>query len=252
MPAYTDRISIVSSFTTRGKLYGKNQSRATHGFVFKIRGSTEYTSNGKRYVANEGEVVFLPQGSQYEYVTVGDDPFYTSINFVGDIGKSEIKVYSLHHFLGTNFIYNSFSKLLKFGTDSEKFKCISVFYDFLSYISTLENTTDSDTRNYKLIEPAIEYLKNNIFNSGLKIDRLHSMCGISDTYFRRIFLSEFNINPKEYVLAERLSHAKTIIEDGDFDSIKEVAESCGYDDSLYFSKAFKKHFGYSPSDINRG
>ena len=55
------------------------------------------------------------------------------------------------------------------------------------------------------------------------------------------------MNPKEYVLRERITHAKSILESGDYDSISEIALSVGYNDALYFSKAFKKFYGFSPS-----
>ena len=55
--------------------------------------------------------------------------------------------------------------------------------------------------------------------------------------------------PKEYVLKERLTHARFIIESGDFDSIKSVAEAVGFSDPLYFSKAFKKLYGFPPSGV---
>ena len=77
------------------------------------------------------------------------------------------------------------------------------------------------------------------------------MYGISDTYFRRIFTARYNISPKEYVLRERISHAKTIIENGEYETIGAVAESVGYNDPLYFSKAFKQYYGISPSSINK-
>ena len=54
------------------------------------------------------------------------------------------------------------------------------------------------------------------------------------------------MSPQEYVLNKRITHSKSIIESGDYDSIKELAESVGYSDPLYFSKAFKKAFGLSP------
>jgi AraC-like DNA-binding protein len=41
-----------------------------------------------------------------------------------------------------------------------------------------------------------------------------------------------------------------MLESGDFDSIKEVALSAGYSDPLYFSKVFKKFYGFSPSSLN--
>lgn len=59
------------------------------------------------------------------------------------------------------------------------------------------------------------------------------------------------MSPKEYVVTQRISHARFIIESGDFDSIAEVAQLVGYNDPLYFSKAFKKLYGISPSSFNR-
>ena len=59
------------------------------------------------------------------------------------------------------------------------------------------------------------------------------------------------MSPKEYVLSKRISHAKSIIESGDFDTVKKVAAMVGYNDPLYFSKAFKKIYGFSPSDLNK-
>ena len=43
----------------------------------------------------------------------------------------------------------------------------------------------------------------------------------------------------------------SILESGDYDSIAEVSELVGYSDPLYFSKAFKKIYGFSPSNINQ-
>ena len=36
-----------------------------------------------------------------------------------------------------------------------------------------------------------------IFDINLKVDNLHHMCDISDTYFRKIFKDRFNKTPSE-------------------------------------------------------
>ena len=106
-------------------------------------------------------------------------------------------------------------------------------------------------KKYKLIKPGVEYLKANIYSPTLRIDKLHALCGISDTYLRRIFKERFHVTPQEYVLSSRLTHAKSILDSGDYDSIKEVSELVGYTDPLYFSKAFRKYYGFPPSDANK-
>ena len=248
---YTSNVKIISSFHKSSKPYGKIENRLTHGFIFRIHGCAEYFVGGKRFYANEGDVVFLPKGSSYEYRTIGNvDNLYTSINFEADFKNPSFAIYPGKDFYGINYIKESFSELFKFGTESDKFKSLSLFYDFLAYILRLEHQTYEEKNKYSLIEPAIAYLKKHLFEPDFKLEKLHSLCGISNTYFRKIFISRFDVCPSEYVLRERITHAKSMLESGDFDSIKEVALSAGYSDPLYFSKVFKKFYGFSPSSLN--
>jgi AraC-like DNA-binding protein len=59
------------------------------------------------------------------------------------------------------------------------------------------------------------------------------------------------VTPQEYILSKRLFHARSIIAGGDFDTVAEVAFSVGFTDPLYFSKAYKKAYGISPSRDGR-
>ena len=244
---FAEDIKITSSFHKKSKPYGKIESRLANGLIFKEKGESSYFFEEKKLTVRAGEFVFLPQGSSYEYVTPdSENTMYTSINFQGALQTREITVYSAEIFYGTSYIVQNFSELWNFGTASDKYKCLSLLYDLLSHIFNFENLNSAKKRKHQLINPAIEFLRNNIYSENLKIDKLHRLCGISDTYFRKIFASRFGMSPQEYVLNKRITHSKSIIESGDYDSIKELAESVGYSDPLYFSKAFKKAFGLSP------
>lgn len=245
-----EEVNIISSFHSQSKAYRKIQNRNSHGFIFRIKGSAEYNFGDKIISMKEGTVLFVPQGANYEYITSPEN-LYTSINFYAKVENPTPTLYSLADFYHTSFIFENFSELWRMSTLSDKYKCISVFYDFLSYIARIEHLNNLDKNKHYLIEPAIEYLKTHLFDCNLKIDNLHRLCLISDTYFRKIFLSRFSVTPQEYVITKRISHAKTIIDSGDYDSISQVAEQVGYKDPLYFSKAFKKIHGYSPSSINQ-
>ena len=52
-------------------------------------------------------------------------------------------------------------------------------------------------------------------------------------------------------MEKRVAHAKSIIDSGDFVSVKELALTVGYKDPLYFGKVFKMHYGISPTDMNK-
>ena len=59
------------------------------------------------------------------------------------------------------------------------------------------------------------------------------------------------MTPQQYVSAQRIAHARAIIESGDYESLREISEAVGYTDALYFSKAFKKVYGFAPSSFNK-
>ena len=240
---------IMTSFQNKSKPYGKIENRKAHGFILKIKGTAQYRVGGKELSVRAGEMIFLPEGSSYEYTTTqGDDNLYTSINFSADIDEAAVSVYPMENFYKLGFLSESFSELWRFGSDADRYTCMAVFYDMLSYIKNYESAADSKQK-HALIEPAVEYMKKNIYSSELRVERLHLLCGISDTYFRTIFKSRFGMSPKKYVVLERISHARSVIESGDFSTVSEVAESVGFTDALYFSKAFKRIFGMPPSAI---
>lgn len=68
-------------------------------------------------------------------------------------------------------------------------------------------------------------------------------------YLRKLFKKEVGITPLEYVTNLRMKKAETMLATTwttDY-SVSEIAVLCGYEDALYFSRVFKKHFGCSPS-----
>lgn len=242
-----ENVNIVSSFHKKSKPYGKIENRRTHGFLYKISGCSDYFVGGESFRLNSGELVFMPMGVSYEYMT--DCGEYTSINFEADMEKPEISVYSLKDFQGAKNMLLGFSEAWKFGCVSDRYKCISDFYELLSYLAHLDTLGNREDGNYRIIEPATEYIKKHIYEVDFKVDKLHNLCGISDTYFRKIFIKRYGVTPKEYVQRERITHARLIIDSGDFDTIGEVADAVGYADPLYFSKVFRKYYGFPPSSI---
>jgi len=246
-----ENLKIISSLHKTCKSCNKIENRPTHSFIIRITGSVLYNFYDKQVLINPGEMMFLPKGTTYEYKKLSGEGLYTSINFLADLSDPKPTAYSLENFYEAEYLCNHFTDLWKFGTQAEKYKCFSLLYDLLSYVSNIENANYADKTKFKIIAPAVNYLKEHIYDCSLKADKLPQLCGISGTYFRKIFTARFGTTPQNYIMQKRLTHAKSILDSGDFDTVREVALSVGYNDPLYFGKAFKKIYGISPSEINK-
>ena len=68
-------------------------------------------------------------------------------------------------------------------------------------------------------------------------------------YLRKLFKKEMGVTPLEYMTNLRMKKAETMLVAmwGRDYSVAEIGALCGYDDALYFSRVFKKHFGCSPT-----
>ena len=123
------------------------------------------------------------------------------------------------------------------------YRCMGLLYQIIGEISAIE---DFKNIKYSVLNPAVTYINDHFSEKDLDATLLHKMCDLSYTHFKRLFINQFGVSPKKYIITQRMNLAHNFLSSGQY-SISEVAELCGYDNPYYFSNAFKSHFGYSPS-----
>ena len=244
-----ENLKLISAAAGVAKSENKVENRKLHSLLFRTSGRVSYFFDDAALTINEGELIYLPKGASYEYKLLEKECGYVSISFDADIPDANPVIFSLDSFPDAGYICNHFVNLWKIGSLSDRYKCYSLFYNLLSHISQSANYSDS--KKFDLLKPALEYLKEHIFDTNLKMQTLHTLCGISDTYFRHIFASKFGDTPQKYITNKRLAYAKSILDGGRNESIADIALSVGYTDPLYFSRAFKKKYGMSPTHSER-
>ncbi|MNZ77808.1 HTH-type transcriptional activator Btr [compost metagenome] len=65
-----------------------------------------------------------------------------------------------------------------------------------------------------------------------------------------MFKKEIGITVSDYVTQYRMQQAKELISRSGT-KLSDIAEKVGYNDPGYFSKSFKKFYGYSPSEYEK-
>ena len=74
-------------------------------------------------------------------------------------------------------------------------------------------------------------------------------CGLSRTRFADYCKKLTNMTPRQYLQHLRLEQASRLLQAAQETSVTEIAFTCGFNSSQYFSNAFKKRFGYAPTSL---
>ena len=91
----------------------------------------------------------------------------------------------------------------------------------------------------------------NLSNCEFSISNEIKKIGFNTDYFRRCFREELGCTPLEYITKLRIEKAKNLLTQRTFESVEKVSYLCGFADSFYFSKIFKRMTGLSPRDYRK-
>lgn len=101
---------------------------------------------------------------------------------------------------------------------------------------------------YERLRPAILHMDRHFANHP-PLAELAALVGQSPEHFHRSFRSLTGATPFCYLLRLRMTRARRLLHGGL--SVKEAAAQCGYEDPLYFSRVFSRHFRQPPSECRR-
>lgn len=235
-------ISVLQCISAPIKEY---KDRFSHALVFRRTGNIVYDFDGRHVPLDEGQIMFIPKGTTFtvRQITPGISR-YTVVNFLGDFPVREPRKCVAADLPG---LYQRLDKCCALDPQRDRFALLSHFYEILAQLFERGEAAYHSSATLGLLDPATTYLQAHLFDSELSIGKLHSLCGISDTYFRQLFIARFGLSPKKYVLQRRLSHAKSLLDSGECSTVAEAARLSGFEDALYFSKVFKARYGYPPS-----
>ena len=85
------------------------------------------------------------------------------------------------------------------------------------------------------------------FNTDISVNALAEKLQINISHLSRLFTNKMGISPKQYILNKKIDRAIELLTSTNA-SVKEISNSVGIEDQLYFSRIFKKKTGFSPSE----
>lgn len=87
-------------------------------------------------------------------------------------------------------------------------------------------------------------------NCELSSEMVAARHNISSRYVRKLFEQE-GTSFTSFVLGERLARVRGMLRDGRYAhlTIAQLAHACGFNDISYFNRAFRRHFGATPTEV---
>ena len=99
------------------------------------------------------------------------------------------------------------------------------------------------------LETVTEHIQQHL-SEPLSLHALAKLVHLSISQLCALFRQHLKVSPHVYIENRRMDHARRLLQFPSL-SIKEVAGRSGFNDPLYFSKRFRNHSGFSPSDYRK-
>lgn len=133
--------------------------------------------------------------------------------------------------------------IASFGEREELFLWLETLFDQ----AAIQISRSSGSSTAAMMEEAIDYIRSNYDNSSLGVNLLAERLNISTAYFGKLFSEFTGKKTLDYILKVRMEKAQELLLAEPDKTIAQIAVEVGYNNSTYFTTAFKKYFGVTPS-----
>lgn len=238
-------VDLIKPKASEGKTIHYSRKIPIYELIYKLSGEVLTHFNENVFHIKSGMVYIIPKSNNADYYierTIPGDCI--DIFFDTDVTLNENLI--VFDFKENKKIQDLFQKIYKHWITKPSgyyFKCMSMTYEILYEIIS-KSEQYSPKNKYRKIEKGIEYLHNNLYTN-IDYKMPSELCGISYTYFKKLFIEKFGVPPVQYVNNIRLERSSELLLTNKH-SIGEISKMCGFENVYYFSKKFKEKYQLSP------
>ncbi len=238
---------------------------AFHKVIMVLAGRAEYAVEGERYTLRPGDFVLVGRGSIHRPIMTDGDfyeriVFYISPEYLQgqSLPEADLErcfslaqerfcyVYRAAEDDGIQALFRALEISEKENAFGAKLRSRALFTELMVAINRAVIRGDGgEGQGDNKVVAILQYLNSHL-TEPLTIDELAARFFISKYHMMRRFREETGYTIHSYVSEKRLLLAQQMLQRGY--SLARAAEECGYQDYSTFSRAYKKHFGRSPSD----
>ena len=238
-------------------LVGKNEyqeknttfmhSLKSNELILHISGKSQVKFNGKTLNCESGTIRFLPKGENKEYIVERKEYGECfDIFFDTDVPISnEAFVFNVKNSIKLENLFKKLFSVWVAKNDGYYFESISLLYKIFAEIQK-ENYIPQ--KQYDAIKPAIDHINECFLTQKISVSELSALCGISESYLKKLFLKKFAVPPIKYIIQLKINYACDLLRSNLY-SITQAAKICGYSDPHFFCRQFKTYMGITPTEF---
>ncbi len=247
--------------------------------VVVLTGTAKHEIMGKTYPVKAGDVFVVKRNSAHNYLSPKG---FALVNTIFDAKKLNMDHWDIRELPGYHVLFSlepafrdshQFRSRLtvegaQFTQVSELVKELAavvsdkepgyrvlakgLFMQLVIMLSKCYSNTpeaDSDTTDLLRLGDAIAYIERN-YPEKISSEKLARLAHMSVRTFQRTFQQSMQMTPSDYITQVRVRNAAHLLKESDF-PVTEIALDCGFSDSNYFSRIFRRTMGMPPSQYRK-
>lgn len=209
------------------------------------------TGQKRPITLQKNEIAFLPSGTEFERIAT-DPPTYYHISFRAE-GEHPFRMslppckLSLPKEQAASII-RSMERAFPMPDNRELISHLAERILAENYLFGKSNRKNLPHLSDEVLS-TIRYMNVHLAEE-IDIDELAARVYLSHTGLIWKFKQELGTTPSQYLILLRLRHAKQLLLNHPY-SITEIAELCGYTNPYYFTNAFHRYSGMSPTEFRK-
>jgi AraC-like DNA-binding protein len=246
------------------------------------KGCFTFYLNDKIVTARQGDIVFINQGVIHGgtpedciYDCVVFDPYPllmhtdTCRNYIRFLTNKKVCINSVFP-SGTHTLWDITDRLIsaaqKVQSDTSasyadknapggELSALGALFEWFGYIMETHSYSETgaaaipDSGKIQLLKPVLTYIEQS-YMQPISLEELAKLAGMSPRYFCRFFRALIHRTPMDYLSYYRIERACNLLANASV-SVTEAAYCCGFNDSSYFVKIFKKYKGTTPKQYQK-
>lgn len=211
---------------------------------FHVNGHVHCLGTNQAFIIRPGEVTYYlaDQENPWEYLWFGFDGQDVP-NILQDCGLLGDKPYTSYE--QDEQLLTAFASVIDQLEKKEENEYL-LMGDLFHIFGLLSRThyASRHTSSNLCLQHALNFIRNN-YRHDIKVQDIADYAQVERSYLYRLFMDEFHISPKQYLIRQRLQCAMDLLAHSKLNTT-EIAFASGFSDASAFCRHFRRVTGFTP------